>query len=101
MEDQYKGGGDMLNGSCLKMAFLMIVGTLCIMSAVLTLGTAFKLIQFDTYVQLIGELGVGSLFGGIVQAFIHANINDNGGSNVQSDKPVVAEPTKVQGSTGV
>lgn len=73
----------MLNGNTLKIAFLIIVGTLCAVFAVLTIGTGFKFIPLPDYVQLLGEMGLIGIFTQIVQAFIH--YNQNGGSNEKSN----------------
>lgn len=64
----------MLNGSTLKICFLMIVFTLCAVVLFLVIGVIFYKFPVDESKLLLGMLGISALFGGITQAFIHANI---------------------------
>ena len=68
----------MLNGNTLKMVFLGIVATLCIILLGLTLMSVAGKLPVETYKELVGILGIPTLFGMIVQSFIHADINKNG-----------------------
>lgn len=71
------GKGNMnLNGQTLKLCFLMIVSTLCLIVLFLVGGVIFCHFPIEESKMMIGLLGVSSLFGGICQAFIHANITD-------------------------
>ena len=67
----------MLNGDTLKIAFLMIVGPLCVLCVVLTVGAGFNFVPLNDYVQLLGELGIVGVFTQIIQAFIHYNQGDS------------------------
>ena len=60
----------------LKMCFLMIVSTLCAIVLFLVIGVIFCKFPLEESKMIIAMLGVSSLFGGICQAFIHANITD-------------------------
>lgn len=64
------------NGNVLKLAFLIIVMTLCALLVALTLGAAFFHLPLEDYTRLVGMLGIMGIFGGVVQAYIHANIAD-------------------------
>lgn len=77
----------MLNGNVLKIAFLIIVFTLCSLLFWLTIGAAFFHLPMDDYAKLVGMLGIMGIFGGIVQAYIHANIAD------VTNKQAIASPT--------
>lgn len=81
----------MLNGSTLKICFLMIVATFCVILIGLSVGVAFKRIEIPMYVQLMGELGISGLFGSIIQAFIHSNMIDAKSSSLEPAKPAVAQ----------
>lgn len=82
----------MLNGSTLKICFLGIVITLCMLLIVLTLGAAAGKLPIENYTRLIGILGIPALFGMICQAFIHANINSAAKEDTSSIPPPVPEP---------
>lgn len=82
----------MLNGSTLKIVFLVIVGTLCAVLVVLTGMAAFAKISPDLYEKLITVLGIPTLFGMIAQAFIHANLdNKDSHANVAPGVPIKPE----------
>lgn len=64
----------MLNGSTLKICFLMIVITLCTVVLFVTVGVIFFKFPIDESKAILGMMGISALFGGITQAFIHSNI---------------------------
>lgn len=64
----------MLNGSTLKICFLMIVITLCTIVLFLVGGIVFCHFDLVTSKEILGMLGISALFGMISQAFIHSNI---------------------------
>jgi hypothetical protein len=64
----------MLNGSTLKICFLMIVTTLCLIVLFLIIGIVFCHFDLTTSKEIFGMLGISALFGMISQAFIHSNI---------------------------
>ena len=66
----------MLNGSTLKICFLMIVTTLCLIVLFLIVGIIFCKFDLTVSKEIVGMLGISALFGMICQAFIHANITD-------------------------
>ena len=85
----------MQNGNVLKIAFLMIIGTLCSLLFTLTLGAAFFHMPIDEYARLLGMLGIIGLFGGVVQAYIHSNIAEKASMALQApinaSSPIVAQ----------
>lgn len=83
-----------MNGQTLKLAFLMIVGTLCFLLIALTLCTGIGKLPLEQYVRLVGILGIQVLFGGIVQAFIHANIKDTSSPT----QTTIVPPTQTSGT---
>lgn len=76
-----------LNGQSLKIAFLMIVCTMCLVVVFLVYGVIFCKFPLEESKMIIAMLGVATLFGGICQAFIHANITD------VSNKQAIVAPT--------
>jgi hypothetical protein len=66
----------MLNGSALKLAFLMIVFTMCLIVLSLVAGVIFFKFPVDDTKMMLGMLGISGLFGVIIQSFVHANIAD-------------------------
>lgn len=66
----------------LKIAFNVIVGTLCIILVAMTALTLIGKVPLDTYKGILEVLGIPTLFGMIVQSFIHSN--QNGGSNASN-----------------
>ncbi|MFI4963269.1 MAG: hypothetical protein ACHP6H_05370 [Legionellales bacterium] len=66
-----------MNGNTLKVCFLGIVGTLCLLLLILTAMAAIGKLPLENYGRLLGILGIPALFGMISQAFIHANIADS------------------------
>lgn len=77
----------MLNGSTLKICFLMIVITLCALLVMLVAGVVFFKFPIEDSKILLGMMGIPALFGMIAQAFIHANITD------VSNKQAIVAPT--------
>lgn len=67
-----------MNGSTLKICFLMIVFTLCAVVLFLVGGVIFCKFPIEDTKLMLGMLGISALFGGITQAFIHANIIEAG-----------------------
>jgi hypothetical protein len=66
----------MFNGSALKIAFLMIVFTMCVIVMSLVIGVIFFKFPVDDSKMMLGILGISGLFGVIIQSFVHANIAD-------------------------
>ena len=64
----------MLNGSTLKICFLMIVITLCCVVLMLISGMIWFHFDVNISKEIFGMLGMSALFGMIAQAFIHSNI---------------------------
>ena len=64
----------MLNGSTLKICFLMIVITLCCVVLMLIAGMIWFKFDVNISKEIFGMLGMSALFGMIAQAFIHSNI---------------------------
>ena len=90
----------MLNGSTLKYCFLGIVGTMCFLLISLTLGVAIGKLPMDEYMRLVGTLGISSLFGVIIQAFVHANITEAAkasvpGTTTTASTTTATTPTEV------
>jgi len=81
-----------MNGNTLKLCFMGIVGTLCILLIVLTIGAATDKLPIENYTRLIGILGIPALFGMIAQAFIHANIADVANKQVSDEKKLSTLP---------
>lgn len=71
---------------------MTIVGTLCIILMGLTLGAAIGKIQLPEFEQLLGVLGITSIFSAIAQAFIHSNIGQDSKSE---EKPKQLPSQKV------
>ncbi len=67
----------MLNGQTLKVCFLMIVGTLCLLLVSLTICAGLGRLPLENYTRLLGILGIPTLIGVIVQSFLHSNQYDN------------------------
>lgn len=99
----------MLNGSTLKICFLMIVITMCLILLIMVAGVVWFKFPLEDSKLIIGMLGTATLFGSISQAFIHSNIVD--ASNKQANvapspivttiTPIVAAPTSAQSTEGV
>ena len=83
----------MLNGSTLKICFLMIVTTLCFIVVALIIGIVFFHFDLTTSKEIFGMLGISALFGMISQAFIHSNIAEGlkPDSNTTEVKTVTTE----------
>lgn len=60
----------------LKTAFTGIVGTLCLVLLLLTIMVVFRNFPVETYKSILEVLGVPTLFGMIVQSFIHQKPED-------------------------
>lgn len=60
----------------LKTAFTGIVGTLCLVLLLLTIMVVFRNFPVETYKGILEVLGVPTLFGMIVQSFIHQKPED-------------------------
>ncbi len=60
----------------LKTAFTAIVGTLCATLLLLTVMVIFKNFPLETYKGILEVLGIPTLFGMIVQSFIHQKPED-------------------------
>ena len=65
-----------INGGALKVAFILIVVTLCGLLFFLTICAALGKVEIGIYGHILGLLGISGLFGSIAQAFIHANLRD-------------------------
>jgi uncharacterized membrane protein AbrB (regulator of aidB expression) len=90
-----------LNGNTLKMAFLMIVATLCVILVGLTIGASLGRLQLTEYEQLLGVLGITSIFSVIAQAFIHSNIGQSSGNdNSEVPKSNIGKISSIPESDG-
>ena len=85
----------MLNGNILKICFLLIVATFCLILMGLTIGVGFKRIEIPIYVQLLGELGISGLFGSIIQAFIHSNIAEAKSPIIEGINPNIIKTKEI------
>ena len=75
-----------MNGNTLKVTFVSIVGTLCLILLGMTVLAVFGKITMDIYKDILTVLGIPTLIGMIVQAFIHADFNQNGIPDHQEEK---------------
>lgn len=66
----------MLNGNTLKIIFVTIIFTLCLILIGLTCMVVFKAFPVDQYKSVLEVLGIPTLIGMIVQSFIHSNQQD-------------------------
>ena len=67
-----------MNGSTLKVTFMAIMGTLLFILLTMTGLVIFGKITMDIYKEILTMLGIPTLIGMLVQAFIHGDINKNG-----------------------
>ena len=67
-----------MNGNTMKATFTGIVITLCLILLVMTYLASVGKIPLDIYKEIITMLGIPTLIGMIVQAFIHADFNKDG-----------------------
>lgn len=84
-----------MTGNILKTAFTGIVGTLCAVLMLLTVMVIWKNFPIETYKGILEVLGIPTLFGMIVQSFIHQKPEDviNEKSQViQSTSTTVVKP---------
>ncbi len=65
-----------MGGNILKTAFTGIVGTLCAVLFLLTAMVVFRNFPVETYKGILEVLGIPTLFGMIVQSFIHQKPED-------------------------
>lgn len=66
----------MMPVNILRTAFTGIVGTLCFILILLTIMVVFRNFPVDTYKGVLEVLGIPTLFGMIVQSFIHQKPED-------------------------
>lgn len=78
-----------MNGNTLKVVFLVIVGTLCLVLFVLTGAVLVGKMPVDMYEKMVEILGIPTFFGMVAQAFIHSNIKEDSNEKVNVSSPVV------------
>lgn len=64
-----------MNGDTLKVVFIGIIMTLCLVLLALTGLAAFGKISIEIYEKMMGVLGIPTLFGMIAQSFLHADFS--------------------------
>ena len=67
-----------MNGKTLQIVFIGILATLCFILVSTTMLLFHGKVQLDLYKEVITMLGIPTLIGMIVQAYIHADINKDG-----------------------
>lgn len=75
-----------MNGKTLQITFMGILATLCLILFALTVLLCFGKIQLDLYKEVITMLGIPTLIGMIVQAYIHADLDKDGVPDSQQVK---------------
>lgn len=76
-----------LNGQVLKLGFLIIIVSLCIVLVISTIDFMMAKMTLDSYKGLVELLGIPTIIGMIVQSFIHQNVQDK--ATESSDKKAV------------
>lgn len=76
-----------MNGNTLKVVFTGIVVTLCFILIAMTFLTCLGKVTLELYKEIVTMLGIPTLIGMIVQAFIHADINKDGIPDYKQEQP--------------
>ena len=66
-----------LNGQVLKLSFLIIIVSLCVVMVIATIDFMIGKMVIESYKGLLEILGIPTLIGVIVQSFLHSNQDDN------------------------